>query len=155
MTKAAQISTAANSSEPFHGGQNAGAESVQPYHWQRQANPDTGQNGRTRTMTGHVRPCPAGNRWAGHRTDTDKPLKGCPSVRCAHAPDMQALGGEQERLDHGGTLIGLGSFPGGWGAGDAEPRVFTPWRKIEIENPFCRLGGLIGTVEAGNEQWKI
>jgi hypothetical protein len=92
MTMAAQISTAVRSSGPCQGGHIAKAEAVQPYHWQRQANPDTGQNGRTRTMTGHVRPRPAGNRWAGHRTDTDKPLKGCPSVRAAHATDMQALG---------------------------------------------------------------
>jgi len=141
MTTAAQISTAVNSSGPFQGGQNAGAESVQPYHWQRQANPDTGQNGRTRTMTGHVRPCPAGNRCAGHRTDTDKPLKGCPSVRSAHAPDMQALGGEQERLDHGGTLTGQGSFPGGWDAGDAEPRCIAHHENFEIENPFSAVAG--------------
>jgi hypothetical protein len=141
MTKVAEISTTANSSGPFQGGQNAGAESVQPYHWQRQANPDTRQNGRTRTMTGHVRPCPAGNRWAGHRTDTDKPLKGCPSVRSAHAPDMQALGGEQERLDHGGTLIGLGSFPGGWGAGAPKPRCIGHHENFEIENPFSAVAG--------------
>lgn len=136
MTKVAQISTAGNSSGPFQGGQNAGAESVQPYHWQRQANPDTGQNGRTRTMTGHVRPCPAGNRWAGHRTDTDKPLRGCPSVRSAHAPDMQALGGEQERVDHGGTLIELESYAAGGVRGRRSPDVLATTKILQSKTRF-------------------
>lgn len=36
---------------------------------------DTRQSGRTRTKAGHVRSCPAGNRWAGHRTETDRGLR--------------------------------------------------------------------------------
>lgn len=131
MTKAAQFTTAAISSGPFQGGHITKAESVQPHQWQRRASPDTGQNGRTRTKAGHVRTCPAGNRWAGHRTDTDRGLKTCPSVRSAHAPDMQTSGGEGRKGNHGSPMTATGPSRGHGVRGARSLDVFPCMEKLK------------------------
>lgn len=136
MTKAAQFSTVAVPSEPFHDGQNAGTESMQRHQRRRLDSPNTGQSGRTRTNTGHVRLCPADNRWARYRTDTDRGLKTCPSVRSAHAPDIQVLGESEGELT---TAVGLPATgpSGGRGVRGTRSRVVSlHMGKLKSETRF-------------------